>query len=91
MGASLETVRWRSLKDLTSEELSWKPGPLTTLALLLQVSPNIMHLIAFASLTTAAALELCCWSLCVQFQGKRTVTMTVQPALPGPAVCGMLF
>lgn len=91
MGATLKTVRWRSLKDLTSEELSWMPEPLTTLALLSQVSPNIMHLIAFASLTAAAAFEPCCLCLCVQFQGKGSVTVTVQPALSGPAVCGMLF
>lgn len=37
------------MKDLTSAELTWMPGPLTALALLPQVNPNIMLLIALTS------------------------------------------
>lgn len=81
-GESLNTASCRSLKALTSGELTWMPGAPTALALLPQVSPNKSHFQQdfSASLTTAAALELCWWCLCDQFQGKGTVT-TVQAVL----------
>lgn len=75
-GGSLNTASCRSLKDLTSGELTWMPGAPTALALLPQVSPNKSHFQQdfSASLTTAVALELWWWCLCVQFQGKGTGT-----------------
>lgn len=87
-GRSPKTESWRSLKDLTSGDLTdldaWTTHCTGT-------SPtgksqhNAFDCLHFQqgfgdSLMTAAALELWCWCLCVQFQGKRTVT-TVQPAL----------